>query len=330
MAETWTVLRLLTWTTEYLKSHSSESPRLDAEVLLAHARNCERIMLYAAFDDVVPDDVRAKFRDLVKRRAEGTPVAYLVGRREFYSLSFRVTPDVLIPRPETEFVVVAALDALGGGSSKLGHPRSGSIQGSRLEAEGSGFEVQGPGEEEIQNPKSKIQNPSQVCDVGTGSGAIAVAIAKHAPDCRVTAIDTSSAALAVAKENAATHHVAERIEFVQGDLLAPIPAEPRFTVIASNPPYVSESEYAVLAPQVKDHEPQQALVAGPTGAEIIERLVPQAAERLLPGGWLILEISPMIASRVSELIAADARYEPATTVKDLAGLARVIKARRRP
>ena len=112
MSETWTVLRLLTWTTDYLKSHGSESPRLDAEVLLAHARGCERIMLYAAFDEVVADDVRAKFRDLVKRRAEGTPVAYLVGKREFYSLSFRVTPDVLIPRPETEFVVVAALDAL--------------------------------------------------------------------------------------------------------------------------------------------------------------------------------------------------------------------------
>ena len=323
MADSWTVLRLLTWTTDYLKSHGSESPRLDAEVLLAHARNCERIMLYAAFDDVVPDDVRAQFRDLVKRRAEGTPVAYLVGKREFYSLSFRVTPDVLIPRPETEFVVVAALDALGAGSSKF------KVQSSRPDAEGSGFRVQGSSEEEIQYPKSKIQNPPQVCDVGTGGGAIAVAIAKQAPDCRVIAIDISPAALAVAKENARAHQVSERIEFLEGDLLAPIPAEPRFTVIASNPPYVSDSEYAALAPQVKDHEPRLALIAGPTGAEIIERLIPQAAERLLPGGWLILEISPMIASRVIELIDDDGRFEPATTVRDLAGLARVIKARKR-
>src|SRR6185436_12732143 len=112
MSESWTVLRLLTWTTDYLKSHGAESPRLDAEVLLAHARGCERIMLYAAFDQVVDDETRAKFRELVKRRATGVPVAYLVGRREFFSISLRVTPDVLIPRPETEFVVLAALDAL--------------------------------------------------------------------------------------------------------------------------------------------------------------------------------------------------------------------------
>src|SRR5438876_5200225 len=149
MPESWTVLRLLTWTTDYLKSHGSESPRLDAEVLLAHARGCERIMLYTAFDQVVEDETRAKFRELVKRRADGVPVAYLVGRREFYSLSFRVTPDVLILRPETEFVVVAALDAL----------------------RGSEFRVQGS---EATAPKP-LASPL-VCDVGTGSGAIAVAI----------------------------------------------------------------------------------------------------------------------------------------------------------
>src|SRR5947208_7672927 len=149
MSEPWTVLRLLTWTTDYLKSNGSASPRLDAEVLLAHARGCERIMLYAAFDQVIDESTRAKFRELVKRRAEGVPVAYLVGKREFYSLSFRVTPDVLIPRPETEFVVVAVLDAL----------------------------------KEIQNPL--------VADVGTGSGAIAVAIAKHAPLAKVVATDIS-------------------------------------------------------------------------------------------------------------------------------------------
>src|SRR6188472_217697 len=100
MPDSWTVLRLLTWTTDYLKSHGSDSPRLDAEVLLAHARGCGRIMLYTAFDEIVSDDIRGKFRELVKRRADGAPVAYLVGKREFYSLSFRVTPDVLIPRPE--------------------------------------------------------------------------------------------------------------------------------------------------------------------------------------------------------------------------------------
>src|SRR6478736_3662730 len=210
MSESWTVLRLLTWTTDYLKSNGSESPRLDAEVLLAHARGCERIMLYAAFDSIVDDQTRATFRDLVKRRSTGEPVAYLVGSREFYSLSFRVTPAVLIPRPETEFVVVAVLDAV-----KEGRGR-----------------------------KSDLL----IADVGTGSGAIAVTVAKHEPAAKVVAIDISAAALAIAKENATAHGVGERIDFVEGDLLASLPAEPRFAVIASNPPYIGEGEIGTLAP----------------------------------------------------------------------------------
>ncbi len=286
MSETWTVLRLLTWTTDFLKSHGSESPRLDAEVLLAHARGCERIMLYAAFDQIVDDETRAKFRDLVKRRSTGEPVAYLVGSREFYSLSFKVTPAVLIPRPETEFVVVAVLDV-------------------------------------IKNSEC------WVADVGTGSGAIAVTVAKHEPAVKVVAIDISPATLAIAQENATTHGVSERIEFKEGDLLASLPAEPRFAVIASNPPYIGEAEISSLAPSVINHEPRNALIGGPTGTEIIQRLIPQAAERLLPGGWLILEFSPIIANRVAELISADGRFEEATITKDLAGLARVVKARRK-
>jgi release factor glutamine methyltransferase len=293
MSETWTVLRLLTWTTDFLKSRGSESPRLDAEVLLAHARGCERIMLYAAFDQEVDEATRTTFRELVKKRAEGVPVAYLVGKREFYSLVFRVTPDVLIPRPETEFVVVAVLDAI----------------------------------KEIQNPKSKIQNPL-VADVGTGSGAIAVTVAKHAPEVRVVATDVSTAALAVARENAAAHQVAVRMDFVEGDLLTPLPPETRFAVIASNPPYIGESEIATLSHSVINHEPRGALIAGPSGTETIERLIPQAAERLLPGGWLILEISPLIVARVIEQITASGHFEPPAVTKDLAGLPRVVKARR--
>jgi release factor glutamine methyltransferase len=296
MSEPWTVLRLLTWTTDYLKSNGSDSPRLDAEVLLAHARGCERIMLYAAFDQIVDDETRGQFRDLVKRRAAGEPVAYLIGRREFYSLNFRVTPDVLIPRPETEFLVVAVLDALK------------AINSSAFSLQPSAFAI---------------------ADVGTGSGAIAVTIAKHELTVRVLATDISPAALAIATENAIAHGVADRIDFREADLLASVPAEPRYAVIASNPPYIGEAEISTLAPSVINHEPRHALIAGPTGAEIIERLIPQAADRLLPGGWLILEISPLIASRVTELIAANARFEPATITKDLANLPRVIKAQRK-
>jgi len=296
MSESWTVLRLLTWTTDYLKTQGSESPRLDAEVLLAHARSCERINLYTAFDQVVDDEIRSTFRELVKRRAAGEPVAYLVGSKEFYSLSLLVTPDVLIPRPETEFVVVAVMDAL----KSLGNMKHGT-------------------------PNAELL----VADVGTGSGAIAVAVAKHEPNLGVVATDISAGALAVAKKNAAAHDVAGRIEFLQADLLTTLPVEPRFAVVASNPPYIGESEIGTLAASVINHEPRHALIAGPTGTEVIERLIPQAAERLLPGGWLILEISPIIANRVVELIAASGHFEPAAITKDLANLPRVIAARRR-
>lgn len=288
--EPWTILRLLAWTTDFLKRKGVEQPRLDAEVLLAHARSCQRIDLYTAFDQTPSDEVRTAFRELVKRRAEGTPVAYLVGRKEFFSLSFRVTGDVLIPRPETEHLVIESLDLL--------------------------------------KPLADRNPPPAVADVGTGSGAIAVSLAVHAPRAEITATDLSPAALEVAKTNAAEHSVAARIAFLQGDLLAPLPAEPGFDLVVSNPPYISTKEMDSLAGEVKNHEPQMALEAGPEGTEIIARLVPQAADRLRPGGWLLVEISPMIEAAVHSLFAAEGRLAPAATIKDLAGRARVVKARR--
>jgi release factor glutamine methyltransferase len=307
-AESWTVGRLLTWTTEFLAKHGSESPRLDAEVLLAHARGCERIALYTAFGEEV--------RERVKKRSEGMPVAYLVGKKEFFSLPFRVTPDVLIPRPETEFVVMAALDVL------------------RSNSKGSGFRVQGSEGEESgdrgqgsANLQSVIRNP-QLADVGTGSGCIAIAIAKHAQQTRLVATDTSAAALAVARENAQAHQVADRIEFHEGDLLSMLPTERQFDMVVSNPPYIGTSEQGTLAPQVRQHEPHSALFGGERGTETIARLTPQAAQRLKPGGWLILEVSPLVADAVIQLIAATGAFEPASQSKDLAGLVRVVQARR--
>ncbi len=196
----WTVGRLLQWTADYLSEHGADSPRLDAEVLLAEALGCQRIELYTRSTRCPASQPRAAFRDLVRRRAEGAPVAYLVGRREFYSLSFRVTPDVLIPRPETEFLVIALLDL------------------------------------------ARTAQPSRSCRSATWARAAGSSPSRRPSTCRrarLTAIDISPEALAVARANAAAHGVADRIEFVQSDLFAALPAERRFDFVVSNPPYVS-------------------------------------------------------------------------------------------
>jgi release factor glutamine methyltransferase len=291
-AEAWTVGRLLTWTTQFLQDRGADSPRLDAEILLAEARGSRRIDLYTSFAEVPAEDVRTKFRQFVKQRADGMPVAYLVGRREFYSLPFRVTPDVLIPRPETELLVVRLLDLMA---------------------------------ERVKSGVAEIR----VADVGTGSGIIAICAAKKFANCRVTAIDKSAAALAVARANAAQHGVTDRVDFVESDLLTALPADAKFDFVASNPPYVTEAEFAELARDVRDFEPRQALVSGPRGTEIIERLIAQAAEHLNSGGHLLTEISPMIEADVRRLVEADTRFELAPTIKDLAAHARVVQARRK-
>ncbi len=287
-AQAWTIGRLLTWTTDFLKQHGADSPRLDAEVLLAQARRCERIELYTAYDQVADPAVRDSFRDLVRRRAAGTPVAYLVGQREFFSLAFFVSPAVLIPRPETEFLVTATLDLI----------------------------------------KRFGPNQPRVLDVGTGSGAVAVAIAKHATHSSVLATDISPPALEMARRNVGRHRLDDRIRLQLSDLLEQLSGEERFDYIVSNPPYVSEQEFGQLATEVREHEPRSALVAGPLGTEVVDRLVDQASQKLNPRGWLLIEISPMIHNRVVQRLKNDDRYEDPVTTKDLAGQPRVVHARR--
>ena len=232
--DVWTVGRLLTWTTDWLAARGSDSPRLDAEVLLSFVRGCPRIALYTAFDVPVGEEERSRFRGLVKRRGEGEPVAYLVGNREFFSLSFAVTPAVLVPRPETEGLVVRLLDLC----------RPAAVDGGRV----------------------------RIVDVGTGSGAIAVTLAKHLPHADVVATDISAAALAVARDNAARHGVSGRIEFLECDLLDDPRAAGPWHAIVSNPPYVRDDEFDALPRDVRLHEPRGALVSGPTGVEVIGRL----------------------------------------------------------
>ena len=286
--EDWTILRLLEWTDGFLKEKGFESPRLEAEILLSAARECSRIDLYTAFNEVASEEVRTAFRELVRRRGEGTPVAYLVGHREFYSRKFRVTPDVLIPRPETEFIILRLLDLVADNTSQ----------------------------------------PWNVVDVGTGSGIVAINAALELPSSSITAVDISSAALDVAKKNAGDHGVTDRVGFVEGSVLSELPPEPVYDFVLSNPPYITTSEYAELDSHVKDHEPKVALESGEFGTDMIEKLIPQSAERLKPGGWLVMEISPMIEARVKDLIANDGNFGESHTTKDLSQLARVVSAQR--
>lgn len=287
-AETWTINRLLTWTADYFKKQQIEQPRLEAEVLLGYALGCPRIALYTRFEEIVNDEQRGKFREFVKNRVAGMPVAYIAGKKEFYSLNFSVTRDTLIPRPETEHLVTAVIDAL----------------------------------------KSAPAAELTAADVGTGSGAIAITIAKYAPKCQVTAIDASAAAAKVAEQNARDLGVAERVQVRVGDLLSGIDAKQKFRAIAANLPYVSQAEFEQLDKSVKDFEPESALVGGVTGTEIIARLIPQAADHLQPGGLLALEVSPMIADRVATLLNQHGGFEPAAIIKDLAGHKRVVTAKR--
>lgn len=288
--EKWTIGRLLQWTTEYLRQRGSSTPRLDAEVLLAHALGWQRIELYTRYDEEPNEAVRGKFRELVRRRAAGEPVAYLVGGREFFSLWFEVSPAVLVPRPETELVVAAVLDI-------------------------------------AKTPLA--QETIEICDVGTGSGIIAICVAKFLPGARVTAIDISADALEVAARNAAFHGVNNRIKFVHGNLFEPLPPDKRFDIIASNPPYVREDEVPQLAPDIRLFEPLSALVAGREGTEVIASLVDQAPGRLNPRGWLVCEISPQLSEPVARLVGSSQELELVEIRKDLARLPRVVVARRR-
>ncbi|EGF25019.1 peptide chain release factor N(5)-glutamine methyltransferase [Rhodopirellula baltica] len=291
MAETsndtpWTVMRLLEWTTDFFRKKGSESPRLDAEILLAHARGCQRIELYTSFDKVPEEEQRVAFRELVRRRGEGAPVAQLVGYREFYSISIRVDENVLVPRPETEHLVIEAIDQIKGRMSDRPSPT--------------------------------------VLDIGTGSGAIAVAIAKSLPKTQVTAVDISLTALDIAKWNVENLKLSDRVTLLQSDLFDGLEPDQTFDVICSNPPYISQSEYDELPTTVREFEPRGALLSGPDGTEIIARLLTDSVQRLNDGGQLIIELSPMIAGVCKTLAEQNGGYQEIHLIKDLAGHERIL------
>jgi release factor glutamine methyltransferase len=284
--QAWTIGALLNWTEKFFAQKGVESPRLDAQVLLAHSLGCKRIDLYARSTEEAPETERTRFRDLVRRRVDGCPVAYLVGVKEFYLLTFEVSPAVLIPRPATEALVLAALERL----KSLSAPR--------------------------------------VLDIGTGSACIAVSIAMQNAAATVLATDRSTDALAVARRNVERHAVADRVRLIESDLFVGVNSELPFDLILSNPPYIRTGDLAGLAPDVRDHEPRQALDGGPDGFAVIDRLLKDAPAHLSPGGWLLLEIgSDQGAVMLSRLRATPGLVE-AQILPDRDGHARVALARR--
>jgi release factor glutamine methyltransferase len=262
---------------------------MNAELLIMFTLDCDRAYLYAHPERELTSDEIRRYDEAISRRITGVPAQYITGHQEFWGMDLIVSPAVLIPRPETEHLVETVLDL----------------------AKQTG--VSAPHE-------------LQIVDVGTGSGAIAIALAKELPTAEIHATDISGEALEVARANAARHGLASRIEFRQRDLLEGFsPAS--FDFVVSNPPYVGESEEESVQLEVRKFEPRNAVFAGPSGLEIIERLIPQAQTVLKPGGWLVFEISGTIADRVRALLSSWSEVE---IRNDLQGIARVAVARTMP
>ncbi len=284
--ETWTVRRLLDWTTDFLAKKGFDKPDREGRILLAHALGWKPLELFTRFDEEAPEDARQRYRELIRRLTEGAPRAYLVGHKDFYSLDFEVSPAVLIPREDSEWVVEECLRLAKGMASPA------------------------------------------VLDLGTGSGCLAVTVAKRHPSARVTAVDISPEALAVAARNAARHGVADRVTFLEGDLFAPLPAGLPFDFVISNPPYIAHGELDQLDPSVRNFEPRLALDGGPDGFAVFDRVVERAADFLKPGGHLIVEIACTQEQSSRERIARLRQYELGKTIHDHAGHPRVLSSRR--
>ena len=280
--ESWTVARLLEWTTGRFRERSIDSPRLEAEILLACALGIRRIDLYVRHDQVVDEAGRARFRDMVRRRQEGAPTAHIVGKKEFYSLDISVTAATLIPRPDTELLV----------------------------------------DEAIRFAKS-LSSPL-IADIGTGTGCVALALAHRLREARIVAVDISPEALGTARANADRLGLGDRVEFRQGDLLAPL-AGLRPDLIVSNPPYIPTSEIAGLDPGVRDHEPALALDGGPDGLRVINRLAEQALTMLAPGGRLLVEIGAG-QEMGARGVLTEAGFSVEAILKDGGGHPRVVRS----
>jgi release factor glutamine methyltransferase len=303
---TWDIRAALKEGIARLRAARIPSYTLAAELLLLHALSRDRAWLYSHAETPLDPAAAEKYFALVARRAAGEPTQYLTGKQEFWGLEFEATPAVLIPRPETEHVVEVALERLGARGIKI-------------------------------DLKTGAPSPQlRIADVGTGSGCLAVALAHELPHAEVFATDVSAAALEVARRNAARHAVSDRIHLLQTNLLdaflpsslAPRPSSLSFDLIVSNPPYIALDEAATLPREVREHEPEAALFGGPTGVEIYERLINQAAALLHPGGNLVVELGYGAADSVRQILVAKGAWANISITNDLAGIPRVLAAER--
>ncbi|WP_278962171.1 peptide chain release factor N(5)-glutamine methyltransferase [Mitsuokella multacida] len=280
----WTIGRILKWTEQYFKDKGIESPRLDAEVLLAHVLEKQRIYLYVHFDEPLQPGELAAYREMIKKRVLRVPVAQILGEKEFMGLTFKVTADTLVPRPDTEILVQAAVD--------------------RLRAMA--------GEE-----------PLRFADIGTGSGAICLSVLHYLAGTVADTVDISPAARAVAEENAASLGLADRVTFHTGDLLQPLSGI-SFVAILSNPPYIPEADIAKLAPEVRLKEPHTALSGGQDGLDFYRRLAEEAPAMLVPGGFTAFEVGIHQAGDVADLLKANPLIDRTEILPDYAGIDRVV------
>jgi release factor glutamine methyltransferase len=264
--------------------------RLDAEVLLARIIQKDRVWLITHRDDVLDDKNQLDFDETIRRRAKREPLQHIIGNQEFWGLEFKVTPDVLIPRPETELIIEAALSV-------------------------------------VEDRNRQVM----IIDLCTGSGCIAVSLAKELASAHVIATDASERALAVARENARDHGVADRIRYLEGDLFDPLEEldiRGRVDIIVSNPPYVRTGDLPTLQPEVRDYEPAMALIAGPEGTEMAMKIIQLAPEYLKKSGALIMEMGLGQAEALTRIVEATGAYSKLEILKDLAGIERVIVARK--
>ena len=273
------------------------SPRLNAETLMMFTLGVDRAYLYAHPERELSDDELARYDEAIAQRAEGVPAQYITGHQEFWGLDLIVSPAVLIPRPETEHLVETVLELV-----------------REMEPPDLSRRARAPGATSV----------LRIVDVGTGSGAIALALAREFPHAEVDGCDISAAALEVARANAARLQL-ERVRFRQSDVLEAYPPQPAFDFVVSNPPYVGENEADKVQAIVKKYEPRCAVFAGPEGLDMIRRLAPQARERLKPGGWLLMEIGFSISEAVRGIVGD---WREVRVVPDLQGIPRVVAARK--